>query len=83
AFPYDALDAEMPRIVADAPALHFRFGVSAAFDARLTGWLDAVRARARAGVAAPGAAFALGPLLADMRLVKDSHEQAPMRRAAD
>ncbi|MHA7166411.1 aminopeptidase P N-terminal domain-containing protein, partial [Burkholderia pseudomallei] len=53
AFPYDALDAEMPRIVADAPALHYRFGVSAAFDARLNGWLDAVRARARAGVAAP------------------------------
>ncbi|EEC36153.1 Xaa-Pro aminopeptidase [Burkholderia pseudomallei 576] len=83
AFPYDALDAEMPRIVADAPALHYRFGVSAAFDARLNGWLDAVRARARAGVAAPGAAFDLGPLLDDMRLVKDAHEQATMRRAAD
>ncbi len=83
AFPYDALDAEMPRLIADAPALHYRFGASAAFDSRLNGWLDAVRARARAGVAAPGAAFDLGPLVDDMRLVKDAHEQATMRRAAD
>jgi Xaa-Pro aminopeptidase len=83
AFPSDALDAELPRLLADAPAIHYRFGASAEFDARLERALDAVRARGRAGVAAPAAAFDLAPLLDDMRLVKDTHEQALMRRAGE
>ena len=40
-----------------------------------------VRAQGRSGVAAPTAAHDLLPLLDDMRLVKDSHELAIMRRA--
>ncbi|WDD96386.1 aminopeptidase P N-terminal domain-containing protein [Burkholderia sp. FERM BP-3421] len=83
AFPIDALDAELPRLLADASAVHYRFGASADFDERLATALDAVRARSRAGVAAPAAAFDLAPLLDDMRLVKEPHEQAIMRRAGE
>ncbi|WP_323121432.1 aminopeptidase P N-terminal domain-containing protein [Burkholderia alba] len=83
AYAIDALDTELPRLLADAPALHYRFGASATLERRLEGWLDTVRAQGRAGVAAPAATFDLAPLLDDMRLVKDPHEQAIMRRAGE
>ncbi|KVE39814.1 aminopeptidase P N-terminal domain-containing protein [Burkholderia sp. TSV86] len=83
AFAYDALDAEMPRLIADAPALFYLFGASAELERRIAGWLDTVRARERTGVTPPRAAFDLTPLVDDMRLVKDTHEQTIMRRAAD
>ncbi|MCM2492078.1 aminopeptidase P N-terminal domain-containing protein [Burkholderia glumae] len=82
AFASDALDTEMPRLLADAGALHYRFGASAEFERRLAGWLEAVRAKSRTGVAAPASAHDLTPLLDEMRIVKDAHEQAIMRRAA-
>ncbi|WP_414443944.1 aminopeptidase P N-terminal domain-containing protein [Burkholderia sp. 22PA0106] len=81
AFANDVLDTELPRLLGDAGAVHYRFGASAEFDRQLAGWLDAVRARSRAGVAAPASAHDLTPLLDEMRLVKDVHEQAIMRRA--
>ncbi|WP_179404862.1 aminopeptidase P N-terminal domain-containing protein [Burkholderia guangdongensis] len=82
AFPADALDTEMPRVLADAGSVHYLLGASADFERRLGGWLDAVRAQARTGVAAPHALRDLAPLVDDMRLVKDAHELAIMRRAA-
>ncbi|NIF67475.1 Xaa-Pro aminopeptidase, partial [Burkholderia sp. Cy-647] len=47
AFPNDALDAELPRLLADAGAVHYRFGASPELERKLAGWLDAVRAKAR------------------------------------
>ena len=74
AFAVDVIDTEMPRLLADAGTVHYRFGASADFERRLAGWVDAVRALARTGVAAPDAMLDLTPLLDDMRLVKDEHE---------
>ncbi len=82
AFAFDEIDAHLPRIIADKPALHYALGASAEFDGKVRLWLDAVRAQARSGVVAPTAVHDLLPLLDDMRLVKDSHELAVMRRAA-
>ncbi|VWC31511.1 Xaa-Pro aminopeptidase [Burkholderia lata] len=82
AFAVDVIDTEMPRLLADAGTVHYRFGASADFDRQLAGWIDAVRALARSGVAAPDAMLDLTPLLDDMRLVKDEHELATMMRAA-
>lgn len=82
AFTVDAIDTEMPRLLADAGTVHYRFGASAAFERQLVGWLDAVRAQARTGVAAQDAMLDVGPVLDDMRLVKDAHELAIMSRAA-
>ncbi|GBH27771.1 aminopeptidase P N-terminal domain-containing protein [Burkholderia vietnamiensis] len=78
----DVIDAEMPRLLADAGTVHYRFGASTQFERQLAGWLEAVRAQARAGVAAPDALRDLTPLLDDMRPVKDEHELAIMTRAA-
>ncbi len=82
AFPIEAVDAELPRLVADMPALHYPFGRSPELDSQVRRWLDAVRAQSRSGVAAPASLVDVTPLLDDMRLVKDEHELAVMRRAA-
>jgi Xaa-Pro aminopeptidase len=76
------VDGQMARILADAPALYYSLGRNAAFDARVSGWLGAVRAQARLGITAPPTAHDLLALLDEMRLFKDGGEQATMLRAA-
>lgn len=82
AFPVDDIDTHVPRLIADRPALHYALAANERFDAQVKRWIDAVRAQSRSGVAAPGAAYDLVPLLDDMRIVKDAHELDTMRRAA-
>ncbi len=81
AFPIGDVDVHLPRLLADKPTLHYALGTSAELDEQVRGWLDAVRTQGRSGVAAPCAARDLIPLLDDMRLIKDDHELAIMRRA--
>jgi Xaa-Pro aminopeptidase len=81
AFTIGEIDTQLPRLIADKPSLHYALGASAQLDERVRGWLDAVRAQSRGGVAAPAAARDLIPLLDEMRLIKDDHELAIMRRA--
>jgi Xaa-Pro aminopeptidase len=57
-------------------------GLDLEWDARVMRWVNAVRARARAGIAAPERMHDVRALIDDMRLVKDAHELAIMRRAA-
>jgi Xaa-Pro aminopeptidase len=76
------LDGAMPALLANQAALWYPVGADAEWDARAMRWLNAVRANARAGVAAPQALHDVYAPLDDMRLVKDSHELAVMRRAA-
>ncbi len=83
ALPVDQIDAELPKLLANAPALFYALGSSAALDAQVQRWLNAVRMQVRAGVSAPAAAYDVRMLLNEMRLVKDAHEIAIMRRAAD
>jgi Xaa-Pro aminopeptidase len=80
--PIAALDEALPQLLENQPALYFPLGAEPDWDARAMRWLNAVRARSRAGVAAPQQVHDLRALLDDMRLVKDAHELAVMRRAA-
>ncbi|MGQ0544723.1 MAG: aminopeptidase P N-terminal domain-containing protein [Betaproteobacteria bacterium] len=80
--PIGALDEAMGAILEDRPALCYPIGADAEWDARVLRWLTAVRARARAGVAAPERLHDVRATLDEMRLVKDAHEVALMRRAA-
>jgi Xaa-Pro aminopeptidase len=83
AWPVSELDARLPDLLADAPALYYATASNAALDAQVQGWIKAVRARSRSGVTAPGAFHDLLPLLDEMRLIKDEDEQATMRRAGE
>lgn len=82
AHPIAALDEAMAKLLADQPALHTPLGADPAWDARVMQWLNAVRAQARTGVAAPERVHDVRVLVDDMRLVKDAHELDVMRRAA-
>jgi len=81
AWPVSELDTRLPDLLADAPALYYATASSAALDARVQGWVKAVRARSRSGVTAPAAFQDLLPLLDEMRLIKDAREQEIMLRA--
>ena len=82
AYPYSELDQRLPDLLADQEVLHTPVGADRGWDARVAGWLNAVRARARTGVTAPASLRDVRAELADMRLTKDAHELAIMRRAA-
>jgi Xaa-Pro aminopeptidase len=77
------LDARMPDLLADRPAVQVHLGSDPLWDGRVLGWVNALRGRARSGVAAPGDLRDVRVLLDEMRLIKDGHEVALMRRAGD
>lgn len=76
------LDTEMPLLLADQPVVYCHLGADAGWDARVLGWINAVRERVRSGVSAPHEFRDVHLLLDEMRLIKDADEVATMRRAA-
>ncbi|MBI2294847.1 MAG: aminopeptidase P N-terminal domain-containing protein [Betaproteobacteria bacterium] len=76
------LDALMPDVIADRGTLYCHLGADPGWDARITGWINEVRSRARSGVTAPGELKDVHALLDDMRLIKGPEELAVIRRAA-
>jgi Xaa-Pro aminopeptidase len=82
AHPIGALDETLVGLLENQPALHYPLGADAEWDARAMRWLNSVRAKARAGVQAPERVQDVRALLDEIRLVKDAHELALMRRAA-
>ena len=78
----DQLDKLMPDLLADQPVLYAHLGGDSAWDARVLGWVNEVRNRARTGVAAPRDIADVHTLLDEMRLIKDADELNTMRRAA-
>src|SRR5262245_50736398 len=82
ALPIGELDAALAQLLENQPALYYPVGADAGWDARAMGWLNAVRAKARAGTAAPDRVQDVRGPIDEMRLVKDAQELAVMRRAA-
>jgi Xaa-Pro aminopeptidase len=80
--PIAKLDETMSALLADRAALWYPVGADPEWDARAMRWLNAVRANARSGVAAPQQLHDVRAPLDDMRLVKDAPELAVMRKAA-
>ena len=82
AHPIDALDETLSQLLENQSALYYPVGDDARWDARVMQWLNAVRAKVRAGVAAPDRVQDIRSLIDEQRLIKDAHEQGVMRRAA-
>ena len=82
AYPIAKLDEMMPKLIADQAVLHFPLGADAAWDARVVGWLNQVKAQVRSGVSAPTEIQDVRTLLDGMRLLKDADEIKVMRSAA-
>jgi Xaa-Pro aminopeptidase len=82
AHPIAELDRFLPDLAADRPALYTPLGLFAAWDQKVSGVLNEVRKRARIGIAAPEEIVDVRHVIDTLRLVKDDHEIALMRRAA-
>jgi len=76
------LDAQMPGLLDGCDAVWYPFATHKGLETRCAGWLGGVRARVRYGALCPEQQRDLCGPLDEMRLVKDAHEQATMRRAA-
>jgi Xaa-Pro aminopeptidase len=83
AYPITELDQRIPELLGDQAVLHTPVGLDTAWDGRITEWLNAVRAKVRTGVEAPSEIRDVRSVLSGMRLIKDDHELAIMRRAAE
>ncbi len=75
------MDARLPALLENTRTVGYPFAMHPGLETRVDGWLQKVRARVRYGALCPDAQRDLCALLDEMRLVKDAHEQATMRRA--
>jgi Xaa-Pro aminopeptidase len=81
AHPISALPEKLPEFASDRPALFTPLGLFEPWDRKVSELLNDVRNRVRTGVAAPDEVVDVRATLDTMRLVKDEHELALMRRA--
>ena len=81
AFSVAELEQRLPRLLENRAAVWYPFATHAGLEGRIDGWLQKVRARVRYGALAPDTQRDLCSVLDEMRLVKDAHELALMRRA--
>lgn len=82
AHPIASIDTELPKLMANQPAVFCPLAQGTAFDARFQHWMASVRSLARVGAGVPAASHDVLALLDEMRLRKDAHELDTMRRAA-
>lgn len=75
------LDRLMPELIGNRHQLWWPFATHEGLHSRIEGWLQAVRAKVRLGIAAPDGQRDVCAVLDEMRLVKDTHEITIMRRA--
>jgi Xaa-Pro aminopeptidase len=73
----------LPALMSNRDAVYSPVGMSAEWDATIAEGIRAVRALARTGVGAPSSVIDAHAVVDDMRLIKDAHEIAIMRRAAE
>ncbi len=81
AFSVETLDEKMSLLLANQNAVWFPFATHKGLETQVDGWLNKVRARIRFGAECPQSQHDLCKLLDEMRLIKDAHEIAILRRA--
>jgi len=82
AYSITQIDEMLPKLLANQPTLFYSLGADAAWDVKVTSWLNQVKAQVRTGVTAPDDIADVRKLLDEMRLFKSPAEQALMRRSA-
>jgi Xaa-Pro aminopeptidase len=83
AFPIEDIDDILPGMMEGREKLYYPMGGDPAFDQRVIGWLNTIRARSRSGVVPPQEIVSLDHLVNEMRLFKSPKELKLMQRAAD
>ena len=82
AYSITQLDELAPKLLSNQAKLFYSLGADLRWDARIAGWLNAVRDLVRTGVSAPSEVTDIRRLVDVMRLVKSPYEQDVMRRSA-
>lgn len=82
AFPIGDIDDILPGLIEGRERLYYAMGRQPAFDHRLMGWINGIRARAHAGAEPPGEFLDLDHILHELRLFKSAAELRIMRHAA-
>ncbi|MDD5384684.1 MAG: Xaa-Pro aminopeptidase [Gallionella sp.] len=82
AYPIAQLDEKLAELMGNQAALFYPLGHDAAWDRRILKLRGEVQAKVRSGIRAPDEIRDVRTLLNEMRLFKDEHELAVMRRAA-
>ncbi|OIQ86696.1 Xaa-Pro aminopeptidase [mine drainage metagenome] len=82
AYPISRLDELAPQLLANQARLYYALGADAAWDGRVSAWLNGLRGQARIGISAPAEVSDVRALLDDMRLIKSPEEISTMQRAA-
>ena len=82
-YSFNQLDEILPKLLGNQAKLFYSLGADAAWDARVTGWLNQVKAQARTGISAPDEVFDVRKLVDEMRLYKSAYEIEMMRRSAN
>ena len=77
------IDKILPELLGNQTTVFAALGNDVAWDQRITGWVNQVRAQSRNGVTAPGEIHDYRTLLDEMRLIKDDNELQIMRHAAE
>ena len=81
AFSVDTLEEKMPLLLQNQKAVWYPFATHAGLETQVDGWLGKVRARIRFGAECPESQHDLCRVLDEMRLFKDAHEVAILKRA--
>lgn len=81
AFSVDTLEEKMPLLLQNQKAVWYPFATHVGLETQVDGWLGKVRARIRFGAECPQSQHDLCKVLDEMRLLKDAHEVAILKRA--
>ncbi|MFN3493515.1 MAG: aminopeptidase P N-terminal domain-containing protein [Hydrogenophaga sp.] len=74
---------EMPRLLENRSTVWYPFAIHSGLESKVDGWLQKVRSRVRYGALCPDSQRDLCGPLDEMRLIKDAHEIAVMKRAGE
>ena len=83
AYSIQQLDEIAPKLLANQDKLFYSLGADAAWDAKVTAWLNHLRTQARTGISAPDQVLDVRKLLDEMRLIKSPFEIDLMHRSAN
>lgn len=87
AYPIERFEEQLPELLKDRAVLYAPLVLGStdrsAWEAKIAKAVLAVRGMARTGVAAPSSLIDVYSVLDEMRLIKDDHELAIMRKSAD
>jgi len=81
AYSLSQMDEMALKLLANQPKLFYSLGADSSWDARVTGWLNQLRAQGRSGVSAPGEIADVRILVDELRLYKSAYEVDVMRRS--